>query len=265
MNGVRRTNMADISFSRILAFWADRKPDAPAVTCGEHTATWAELEAGSNRLARAYAELGVGEADNVTIALPNSIEFVEATYAVWKLGATPQPVSSRLPAIERDAIIEIAESSLVVGVQGADAAYRSLPPGFEPSAELSDTQLPERTSKYMKAMTSGGSTGRPKLIVARQAAAIEPLNGYLIIDPEKSVLVPGPLYHNGPFMMLWAPGLRQARDRRQECRLVRPQGHSPHRDGGQELPEREHEQRRLPHDPGRQLILLQLLAGGCCR
>ena len=196
--------MADISFSRILAFWADRKPDAPAVTCGEHTATWAELEAGSNRLARAYAELGVGEADNVTIALPNSIEFVEATYAVWKLGATPQPVSSRLPAIERDAIIEIAESSLVVGVQGADAAYRSLPSGFDPSAELPDTQLPERTSKYMKAMTSGGSTGRPKLIVARQAAAIEPLNGYLIIDPEKSVLVPGPLYHNGPFMMLWA-------------------------------------------------------------
>jgi bile acid-coenzyme A ligase len=196
--------MAVTSFSRVLAFWADKKPDEPAVTCGEQSATWAELEASSNRLARAYAQMGVGEGDNVTIALPNSIEFVEATYAVWKLGATPQPVSSRLPALERDAIIEIAESALVVGVDAADVAYRAITAGYVPSPELSDSALPEKTSRYMKAMTSGGSTGRPKLIVARQPAQIDAENGYLILDSEKSVLVPGPLYHNGPFMMLWA-------------------------------------------------------------
>ncbi|MCZ6830754.1 MAG: AMP-binding protein [Gammaproteobacteria bacterium] len=206
--------MADTSFSRILAFWAERKPDAPAVSCGEHSATWAELEASTNRLARAYAELGVKEGDNVTIALPNSIEFVAATYAVWKLGATPQPVSSRLPVMERDAIIAIAKSSLVVGVDGTgdvasgvtsqDADFQAIPAGYQPSPELVDTALPERTSRYMKAMTSGGSTGRPKLIVARQPAAIDPLQSYLVIEREKSVLVPGPLYHNGPFLMLWA-------------------------------------------------------------
>ena len=196
--------MTDTSFSRVLAFWAERKPDAPAVSCGEHSASYAELEASSNRLARAYAELGVKEGDNVTIALPNTIEFVAATYAVWKLGATPQPVSSRLPVMERDAIIEIAQSSLVVGVDAEDAVFQAIPAGYEPSPDLADSALPERTSRYMKAMTSGGSTGRPKLIVANQPAAIDPLNGYLIIEPEESVLVPGPLYHNGPFMMLWA-------------------------------------------------------------
>lgn len=196
--------MADTSFSRILAYWAEQKPDAPAVSCGEHSATFAELEASSNRLARAYAELGVVEGDKVTIALPNTIEFVVATYAVWKLGATPQPVSSRLPIMERDAIIEIAESSLAVGVTAGEVACASIPPGYEPALELADTPLPEKTSRYMKAMTSGGSTGRPKLIVANQPATIDPENGYLVLDAEKSVLVPGPLYHNGPFMMLWA-------------------------------------------------------------
>jgi bile acid-coenzyme A ligase len=196
--------MAELSFSRVLAYWAERKPSAPAVTHGEHTATWSELEASSNRLARAYAELGVGEGDNVTIALPNSIEFVEASYAVWKLGAVPQPVSSRAPALERDAIIEVAKSSLVVGIDSDSPDYMSIPAGYEPSAELPDTPLPERTSRYMKAMTSGGSTGRPKLIVANQPAALDPENGYLIIEKERSVLIPGPLYHNGPFMMLWA-------------------------------------------------------------
>jgi len=196
--------MTDTSFSRVLAFWADKKPDAPAVSCDNETASWAQLEASTNRLARAYAKLGVAEGDNVTIALPNTIEFVEASYAVWKLGATPQPVSSRLPAIERDAIIEVAGSTLVVGVDESGTAYQAIPAGYIPPAELADTPLLEKTSRYMKAMTSGGSTGRPKLIVANQPAAIDPDTGYLILDAEKSVLVPGPLYHNGPFMMMWA-------------------------------------------------------------
>ena len=30
---------------------------------------------------------------NVTIGLPNSVGFIEACWACWKLGATPQPVS----------------------------------------------------------------------------------------------------------------------------------------------------------------------------
>jgi bile acid-coenzyme A ligase len=53
-----------------------------------------------------------------------------------------------------------------------------------------------------KAPTSGGSTGRPKLIVATQRAAWEPLEAFaaLLRIPRDGVhLVTGPLYHNGPF------------------------------------------------------------------
>jgi bile acid-coenzyme A ligase len=53
-----------------------------------------------------------------------------------------------------------------------------------------------------KAPTSGGSTGRPKLIVATQAAVWEALDGFatLLQIPTGGVhLVTGPLYHNGPF------------------------------------------------------------------
>jgi bile acid-coenzyme A ligase len=53
-----------------------------------------------------------------------------------------------------------------------------------------------------KAPTSGGSTGRPKLIVATQRAVWEALVDYsnlMRMQPDGAHLVTGPLYHNGPF------------------------------------------------------------------
>ena len=57
---------------------AQRAPDQPAITCEGRTITRAELDASTNRLARVYQERGVGIGDYVTIALPNSIEFLQA-------------------------------------------------------------------------------------------------------------------------------------------------------------------------------------------
>ncbi len=193
--------MSEISLSRILAYWADRDPDAPMLTFEGATLSRAELEARSNRLARAYQENGVKAGDFVTIALPNGMEFIEATFAVWKLGAVPQPVSYRLPDLERSQIIELANVSLVAGAPaGAHAGTVCLPADFVPGPDLSDAPLPEVTADNWKAMTSGGSTGRPKLIVSKDLATIDPLEVKLGIGPEKVMLVPGPLYHNGPFL-----------------------------------------------------------------
>lgn len=192
-----------ISLSRILAYWAQRCPEARAVVHGHAQVTWRELEARSNRLARAYAQLGVDQDDLVTIALPNGIEFFESAFAIWKLGATPQPVSARLPDLEREKIVELAAPSLVVGVeQGELHGAQCLPQGFVPASTLSTEPLPERTATSLKAMTSGGSTGRPKLIVASAPAAWDPDADYLGFGSAGVFLIPGPLYHNGPFM--WA-------------------------------------------------------------
>ncbi|MDP6873671.1 MAG: AMP-binding protein [Alphaproteobacteria bacterium] len=193
--------MSEISLSRILAYWADKDPDAPMLTFEGVTLSRAELDRRSNRLARAYQALGVKADDFVTIALPNGTEFIEAAFAVWKLGAIPQPVSYRLPDAERSAIIELAGPSLVVGAPSdAHPGATCLPVDYSPDANLSDAPLPEVTSDYWKAMTSGGSTGRPKLIVSKDPAAIDPLEVKIGIAPEKTMLVPGPLYHNGPFL-----------------------------------------------------------------
>ncbi len=91
-----------VAFGRL----ADADPDRPALTHEGGTVSRRELDQRSNRLARAYARLGVEQDDFVTIGLPNGIDFYEAVLATWKLGATPQPISARLPAVERAAIIE---------------------------------------------------------------------------------------------------------------------------------------------------------------
>jgi bile acid-coenzyme A ligase len=195
--------MAQISLSRIIAHWTGVQPARTALVHEGGSLTWGELEARTNRLARAYQALGVKKDDFVTIALPNGIEFFEACLATWKAGATPQPVSARLPKFERDQIVEVGAPSLVVGVEpGEYAPIACLPAGYVPDAALPNTPLPEVTAISYKAMTSGGSTGRPKLIVSKQPAAADPDVPLLEIPQQGCMLIPGPLYHNGPF--LWA-------------------------------------------------------------
>ena len=182
--------MALISYSRRLSDHAEADPGHLALTDGERSVTRAELESLANRTARALAAQGVGQDDLVTIALPNGIAFVATTIACWKLGAVPQPVSARLPPRELDAIIELAEPRVVVHV-----------PLDTERSRFDDAPLPDAVSNPYKAMTSGGSTGRPKLILANQAGLIDPdATPLLGMTLNGTHLMPGPLYHNGPFI-----------------------------------------------------------------
>jgi bile acid-coenzyme A ligase len=192
--------MARMPIGRLMDWLAVQHPDRPAITFEGQTLTRLELEQRTNRLARAYQHYGVGQDDLVTIALPNGIEFYEAALAVWKLGATPQPVSARLPRLEREAIVELANPALVVGAESGSLGARPvLAAGFTPAPSLSDAPLPERTARYWKAPTSGGSTGRPKLIVAEAPGVFDPEQELFPHLPNRTHLVAGPLYHNAAF------------------------------------------------------------------
>ena len=177
------------SYAKILADAAVRAPDRPAVTDEQRTVTRRELDRLATRIARTLARQGVVTGDNVTIALPNSVENVATVVACWKLGATPQPVSARLPARELEAIIELAKPRVVVDAN------------WEIADDMTDAPLPDAVSSPWKAMTSGGSTGRPKLILAGTPGLLDPeANPLLLIKRDGVHMMPGPLYHNGPFV-----------------------------------------------------------------
>jgi bile acid-coenzyme A ligase len=124
--------------------------------------------------------------------------------AVWKLGASPQPISARLPAKEREAIVALSQPALIVGVgAGEYPEFASVPAGFTPSAALSDAPLPDVVPQQVRTMTSGGSTGRPKLIIDLTPALCDPEVAENYMQPRGVALAPGPLYHAGPFIVAW--------------------------------------------------------------
>ena len=190
--------MALMPIGAAVRWLAEQDPHRPAITqvpvpsapIEARTVSRLELEKRTNRLARTFERLGVKEGDFVTVGLPNGIDFYEACIAAWKLGATPQPVSHRLPQREQDEIVALAKPSLLVKEP------------IEPDADASDEPvLPDRTAPSYKAPTSGGSTGRPKIIVSGQPGVMDPETaGGFNMQPNGVQLVPGPLYHNAPFM-----------------------------------------------------------------
>src|ERR1700749_4280459 len=152
---------------------AERKPkDTIAVSPGNDHLTWQQLERGANRRARAFAAKGVKPGDFVAIGLPNGNEFFETTFAVWKLGATPTSLSWRLPRGEAAAVLDILKPALVVGGEADWGAPNSVPADFTPKG-FPGEPLDGPVARYWKAMTSGGSTGRPKVILDHAPAVVD--------------------------------------------------------------------------------------------
>ncbi|MGV0872606.1 AMP-binding protein [Mycolicibacterium sp. XJ879] len=179
---------------------AQRAPNAPVVTCEGRTLTRREFDEWTNRLARAYAELGVRHGDYVTIVLPNSIEWAQAVVATWKLGAIPQPLSPHLPDAELAGLLALRPRALIVGRIDPSGEIPSVPANFEPDPHLSDAPLPEAVSPVLKAMASGGSTGRPKLIESGGDSRFPALVGYAMGTQDDDVnLFSVPLSHNTGF------------------------------------------------------------------
>lgn len=191
-----------IPLADVPRFYADRKPRGTvAVRHGEEALTWEELERNANRRARAFAALGVNAGDFVAMGLPNSNAFYETSFAIWKLGATPTSLSHRLPRGEAAAILEVLKPSLVVGGEPDWNAPKSVPRGFKPEG-VSDEPLDRPVARYWKAMTSGGSTGRPKVIIDHLPAVTDTVAAPpLAMEHNAALLNPGPLYHNAPFIV----------------------------------------------------------------
>ena len=188
-----------------MSLLAQQDPHAPAVSHNGRTLTRAELDSSTNRLARAYAAMGVRLGDYVTIAVPNSVEWVQAVVATWKLGAIPQPLSARLPDHEYSSLLELRERALLVGRPDPRGIVASVPGDFDPGdldlGDVSDAPLPEAVSPSLKSMASGGSTGRPKLIEAGidgrfQGNVVAAMMGN---QPSDTQLVSVPLSHNTGF------------------------------------------------------------------
>jgi len=191
---------------RTLHALAQQDPDAPALYLLQQDGAVTVLsrrvlDEQSSRLAHRLSAQGVTEQTSVAIHLHNGVEHVLATLAAYKLGACPTPVSARLPRIERDGLLALVDASVIFSDDADLDAIRT-----SELQDLSDwpaTLPPDKVSQPAKAIASGGSTGKPKLIVSPGAFAYprqaHPLGDVLDFREGDLVFSPGPLFHNQAF------------------------------------------------------------------
>jgi bile acid-coenzyme A ligase len=202
------TQTQPVSWGRRLSMLADEHPDKPAIIFSpqqgeDQPLSWRELDLWSNRLARRFMELELGEQSMLVIGLPNCLEHYVAAYAGWKVGALVLPVRANLPPIERDGILEVGNPTVVVGDWDGITYQQVTTQELHALDDYSDALLPDKVAHPGKSVGSGGSTGRSKIIVdPRRWEAIPGSEGrgnYSGFNSGQVQLIAGALYHNSPF------------------------------------------------------------------
>ncbi|MFI8593426.1 AMP-binding protein [Microbacterium sp. NPDC078428] len=185
------------SISSIIADRARAAPNDVVVVDERGGLTASDLDDSATRLAHALRGRGVETDDLVTISLPNGRDFVIATVAVWKAGATPQPVSTRLTDAERAAVEEVSGPAAAIGLRPQD---RSTPWFVSVDAPVVAEPLPDLAASSWKAPTTSGSTGRPKVVKANAPALLDPTTPVADFLPLRATqLVAGPMTHSATF------------------------------------------------------------------
>ncbi|WP_415822957.1 amino acid adenylation domain-containing protein, partial [Mycobacterium senriense] len=93
------------SIPAMFAAQVARAADAVAITCGERSWTYREVEESANRLAHLLTEQGAGPGQRVAVVIPRSAEAVMAIFAVLKTGAAYVPIDPGVPAARLEFVL----------------------------------------------------------------------------------------------------------------------------------------------------------------
>ena len=103
-----------VNLANFLTKTASRLPDAPALIEGDKTMSWRELHDSATALAHTLRARGVGSGDCVLIHSTNHVEYVQAVFAVWRVGAVIAPTNVRLTPDDVVVIATTCTPSLVI-------------------------------------------------------------------------------------------------------------------------------------------------------
>lgn len=103
-----------MSLATVWETVADTVPDAPAVVHGDTVLTWSEFDRRSALLAAHLDAAGVGTGAKVACYLYNGPEYLETTFAAFKVRAAPINVNYRYLEAELEYLLDNADAEAVV-------------------------------------------------------------------------------------------------------------------------------------------------------
>jgi acyl-CoA synthetase (AMP-forming)/AMP-acid ligase II len=205
-------NLADL-FERAVDAFGERE----YILAEGKRCTYAELDERSNRLAHHLAGQGIGPGDHVGIYAYNSVEWVEALWAVFKLRAVwininyryvddelrylfrnadlkaliyQRTFAPRVAAV-RDELAMLRQSLVIEDDSGADAsAVGSVDYEEALTSSSPERDFGPRSGKDLYLLYTGGTTGMPKGVVWRHEDVFFALGGG--IDPRTNERVEKP-------------------------------------------------------------------------
>ena len=107
-----------VSIPVLFGAQVTRTPEAVAISCGERSWTYREVEEAANRLAHLLAGRGVGPGQCVALLMERSAEAIVAILAVLKTGAAYVPIDPGLPAARIGFLLADAAPIVVVTTAG---------------------------------------------------------------------------------------------------------------------------------------------------
>ncbi len=90
------------------------RPDAPAVSIGDASLTYAQLQSRSNRIGNLLRAEGVEEGDIVAVYMDRTIDMVASILGVWKAGAALLPIDPGFPQNRLAYMLEDARAKAVI-------------------------------------------------------------------------------------------------------------------------------------------------------
>lgn len=203
-------NSEFVSPGKQLEYIASVKPDSTAIISiskdGELSSiSWQRLHNSSNRLAHMLREHGITRSSTVLVSLPNGIEHIVATYAIWKLGACYLPISNKTSASELAEICRMASPDIAfsdVELCGGKLCIGSRD-FFDRLETYSEASLADTLAIPNMISLSGGTNGKTKLIRQNIPSG---MNDDVIrnwfemsgMDFDQVQLLSGPLFHGAP-------------------------------------------------------------------
>ncbi|MCV7089635.1 non-ribosomal peptide synthetase [Mycobacterium interjectum] len=162
---------ASQSIPAMFAAQAARAQEAVAITFGESSWTYGEVDETANRLARLLAGHGVGPGQRVALLLERSAEAIVAILAVLKTGAAYVPIDPAVPAARIEFMLDdaapiaaITAAGLADRLAGRDLLIVDVAEAADPAAGgQSGPALPvPEPDNIAYLIYTSGTTGVPK-------------------------------------------------------------------------------------------------------